>query len=45
MSMVLWFKLGGGSTVKSPWHNVMYVNAIYGIYKNTKTHDCTGNEA
>lgn len=41
MSMVLWFKLGGGSAVKSPWHNVMYVNPIhtvYGMYKNTKTH-------
>lgn len=41
MSIVLWFKLGGGSTVKSPWHNVMYVNpihTIYGMYKNTKTH-------
>lgn len=41
MSMVLWFKLGGGSAVKRPWHNVMYVNpihTIYGMYKNTKTH-------
>lgn len=40
MSMVLRFKLGGGSAVKSPWHNVMYVNpthTIYGMYKNTKT--------
>lgn len=37
MSMVLWFKLGGGSAVKSPWHNVMYVNpihTIYGMYTN-----------
>lgn len=41
MSMVLWFKLGGGSAVKRPWHNVMYVNpihTIYGMYRNTKTH-------
>lgn len=45
--MVLWFKLGGGSAVNSPWSTDSYAQYTECMKIQKKTHVlvCAGNEA